>query len=608
MLNTHSPDYVNRRKIYEKCFSINKMDSVWKKYVKNGLRSQALLDLHDYYDFHRNRYELFKTIKEQIELGLYKPQVPLVARIEKKLGVCRHIVIPRPEDAVILQTLVESIITDILKASPTKRSYYSRSHMPFKKESEIDASFPYEWWELWPEFQERIYTFSNTFQFVAVTDISNYFDCVSLARLRSVVASYGTFDEALLDLLFFVLESQIWHPDYLPSKGIGLPQINFDAPRLLAHGFLFGIDKYLSEMTNKNFVRWMDDIDFGVNNYDEAKKILKDLDELLLTKGLRLNLGKTTILSSQKAKDYFLADENRYLTVLTTRIKRCLDNGFDNQDNIKRLKKRYRVFLKRPRIGRWEKVYARYFTIASLCKDDFLCKHSLDLLRNSPGLRRHIFKYFVNLGYNRKRFNQLRDFIMGPHSTDDVSVFYASKTVTDWCIKPNASVIKDIVALALWIPANKPNCLVSSFWLLAKYGKVKELFRVVEANSNRWLHSNFLSRQVAALVPLFRPTKKYYTFVIESLAKAGKDEALKVVYNLNDIRKWKLAPSDNMYLLHGEKKVKTYPLGKFLVAIDVLSSGKTSARYRNQLREKIAERIPDPLFTHRLGKIKIEKN
>ena len=306
----------------KECFHPAAMESYWQKIVKDGMRKQELLDLHDYYDFHVNRKTLIPIIRAQIINGVYAPKLPQIIRKEKKYGVCRHMQIPSPDDALVLQTLVEKLAPTILKAQPSQRAYYSRSHSAPKSESDVDDKFSYEWWKLWPEFQERIYEFSKAFDYVVVTDIANYYDNISFAGLRNVISSYGNFDEELLDFLFFMLESFVWRPDYLTLSGFGLPQVNFDAPRLLGHSFLFEIDQYLSQSTNENFVRWMDDIDFGVNDISEGKKILRDLDELLLTRGLRLNMGKTKILSSQDARRYFMVEENRYLTILDKRIQK----------------------------------------------------------------------------------------------------------------------------------------------------------------------------------------------------------------------------------------------------------------------------------------------
>ena len=46
-------------------------------------------------------------------------------------------------------------------------------------------------------------------------------------------------------MLIFVLSDLLWQPDYSPRIEVGLPQMNLDAPRLLAHCFLYELDSLL---------------------------------------------------------------------------------------------------------------------------------------------------------------------------------------------------------------------------------------------------------------------------------------------------------------------------------------------------------------------------
>ena len=48
------------------------------------------------------------------------------------------------------------------------------------------------------------------------------------------------------------------------NKGTKLRSCFNGAPRLLAHALLFEVDYLLKKRTQNNFVRWMDDINFGV--------------------------------------------------------------------------------------------------------------------------------------------------------------------------------------------------------------------------------------------------------------------------------------------------------------------------------------------------------
>ena len=184
--------------------------------------------------------------------------------------------------------------------------------------------------------------FTKDKQKLVVTDIANYYDSINFAQLRNFLASLGHFSEIYLDFIFFVLEELVWRPDYLPYSGKGLPQINLDTPRLLAHSFLFEIDEFLEINTDNNFVRWLDDIDFGCNSEEEANLLLRDINELLLSRGLHINLSKTEVLTSKEGYEHFQLKENRYLTIF--------ENGLKNKDiNLKQNYKYYKLKKKKLR-------------------------------------------------------------------------------------------------------------------------------------------------------------------------------------------------------------------------------------------------------------------
>jgi len=125
-------------------------------------------------------------------------------------------------------------------------------------------------------------------------------------ELRRVVASISPTKEVLLDLLFTLVQDLAWNPDYLPRTARGLPVIEIEAPRLL----LFEVDRVLNQRTKGSFVRWMDDINFGVQTRDDAHRILGELNDVLKSRGLELNLGKTEILTSKDVRCHFLVKEN----------------------------------------------------------------------------------------------------------------------------------------------------------------------------------------------------------------------------------------------------------------------------------------------------------
>lgn len=286
-----------RKETLSKIFEKKKLTDVWRKIVKNQLRSLDLKDLYDHYDFNFNIEERAIAIRNEILNGTYKVSQPLIYRIEKKFGVCRHLVIPQPIDAVVLQTLVENIADKILVNQPSKNAFYSRD--------KHNMSFPHEvkeygisWRQQWKKLQKQIYHFQNEKELIVVTDLSNYYDSIDLEELRKVFTSYSKIDEVLTDLLFRIIQEIAWKPDYLPYTKRGLPTTNIEGIRLLAHSFLFEVDEVIKRQTDNSFTRWMDDIVIGVNTRKEAIETVSSISDMLKTRGLALNLAKTNIYNA----------------------------------------------------------------------------------------------------------------------------------------------------------------------------------------------------------------------------------------------------------------------------------------------------------------------
>ena len=421
----------------ESALSIGAMKRVWKETVRAGLRSQPIQDLHDFLDIHRSLEAFATRLREDVLTGVYRPAPAEFALLEKRDGITRRLAVPAPADALLLQCVVEVLESQLKTVQPSANAYYSKSHTPKSIES-IDHTFAYPWWLLWPEFQERIFKFTDDFPFVVVADIANYYDCIPLPALRHTIAGCGAFKEGLLDFLFFMLEAFTWRPFYIPHSGVGLPQLNFDAPRLLGHTYLFKIDEELTKSTNGNFVRWMDDINAGVPSREAGKRLLRDLETALNRLGLRLNTAKSRILSAEEAVEHFCLQENRALTIVENVLK--LNPTSDVLDKSKQhLKKRFKRFSKRPLKGNWDKVYKRYFKLFGMLSDRFLEKHVASHLANTPTLRGAAFRYFGALGYSKHRLEIVRDFLVSGHCEDDISLFEAVKCLVDWRIPMSKS-------------------------------------------------------------------------------------------------------------------------------------------------------------------------
>ena len=222
--------------------------------------------------------------------------------------------------------------------------------------------------------------------------------------------------EPIIDFLMYMLSGMCWKPDYMPMREVGMPQMDIDAPRLLAHCFLFELDAVVEDMNFSNYARFMDDIDAGVDNIAEAKRIIKSINLTLQTRQLRLNAGKTQILTYKEARKHFKVLENRFL--------KWLENGIMKTDPDKLeqllptiLKKwhRRRAFDE----GNGEKILKRVFTYSIKVGAQLDRVLIYEFLRLRPNIRGSAFRYLSHVGYKVVDLESINKIINEGYVCDD---------------------------------------------------------------------------------------------------------------------------------------------------------------------------------------------
>lgn len=584
-------------------FTVPGMRRVWTKTVRTALRRQPLADLHDFLDVHRNLTPYLQALRSEVLSGQYRPLPPEITLLEKHDGIPRRLCLPAPADAILLQTLVDILQSAIAAKQPHPNAYYSQSHSPQSPE-DVDGTFAYPWWILWPEFQQRIWQFAGTYPYVVVTDLANYFDCIPLSALRNRIASFGAFNETVLDFLFFLLDAFTWRPFYMPQSGVGLPQLNFDAPRLLAHAYLFPVDAELQRSTGGDFVRWMDDINCGVKDIDSARHLLRDLEIVLNSLGIRVNSAKTKVLAAKDALAHFWVSENQAITVLSNLVKAATPGSPSWHQHRSYAWKRYRVFRKQEQIGQWEKVCKRYFTLFGLLGDTRLERDVPWLLDNVPGLRGSICRYYTLLGPSKRRLQQLKEFLLSGRCLDDASLFEAVRTLGAWkgqvqgprrdAMISLVQVISKLGSRSLTSTGLTVAGVSSAVWLLAKYGRPQEIADFLKSSEPLWTRSSWAARQVAAVTPLLLEADRHS--VETRIVQSGLVEALRVLASLGQLSRISTLDAQlRSYLLHPPTAGYPYPLEKAIVARVVLRS-RLDKFARNELRTSLIKLIPDPCY------------
>ncbi|KAA1244547.1 RNA-directed DNA polymerase [Aquimarina sp. RZ0] len=584
-----------RKETLSKIFEKKKLTEVWRKIVKNQLRSLDLKDLFDHYDFNFNIEERALAIRNEILNGTYKVSQPLIYRIEKKFGVCRHLVIPQPNDAVVLQTLVENIADKILSNQPSENAYYSRD--------KHNVSFPHEvkeyglsWRQQWKKLQKQIYHFQDDKELIVVTDLSNYYDSIDLEELRKVFTSYSQIDEVLIDLLFRIIQEIAWKPDYLPYTKRGLPTTNIEGIRLLAHSFLFEVDEVIKQQTDNSFTRWMDDIVIGVETKKEAIETISSISDMLKTRGLALNLAKTNIYNEDQGFYHFQIESNRYIDS----IEKTKKTDANYKKICSELHKRFKAHFKDTGAKYWDKIAKRYITTYSKLQSKSLLNLTTEKYVDYPGLRSHLLMYLSNVGYLKKSSDVVLEILDTIDIFDDLSLYQLCSLVTNWEIPVNDKSKEFLSKFQSKITAFSFKRKLSSdfycvLWFKAKYNHPEDLYRFIEKYKNLWQTDTFLRRQVTAILSrlLITNSVKVEKLLYNQIS-SGITNTVTLANQILTFSNLETTNSRLHFYLFPKNKQKIYPLSKFLVLCSILNSEKI--RTDNNIKEKIKKSISDSYY------------
>lgn len=595
---------VQRHAELEAVFKPSRMVRVWRDLVKQQLRRLEVPDLHDYYDFNFNIERRCEAIAERILSGQYRAETPLVYKIEKKLGISRHMILPSPSDALVFQVLTDSLFEELVKAQPSKQAFYARDRHTLKLPHELKESLGYPWFFLWPKFQEKIWGFTSSHPILVTTDLTNYYDNIALDDLRRVIAGHVHAKEALLDLLFSLIEDLTWRPDYLPRSKKGLPTIQIEAPRLMAHALLFEVDSVLKNRTNDSFVRWMDDINFGVKSQDQASKVLGELSDVLKSRGLALNLAKTQLLSAADAKRHFMFNENKRIDRLQARAAKLKSPGalhsFGDKVSAELVK-----HLKECDAKNKDKATKRYFSLLGQIKHAGAVSLCVPIYRSGAGLRSTVIRYLTRLQYCRPVSTAILHMLEKTRLVDDVTKVELVQALVDWTVPLSLSGKRFLGKVRKCLE----NPVTFSDWLcwflfLSKYGEAHEALTAYEASKSIRRKEPFVARQAATL--LCRGISVNAARVREFWDRevsTGLSDSASVAVNLQQFSVASFPSKKNKLYsyLFPDKASESFPIAKFLLlCLLAVSERDKGLKVR---REIVAARVTDPWMRAHLKSI-----
>lgn len=564
----------------KQAFSVARVKQVWKRRVWTAYKDQLCRDLIDYYDYHRSIEVQAKRLVPQVSSGYYRGGAPLLLEASKADGLARILKLPHPDDGLVLQTITEAILPHIRDAQPSPNAFYSRSHAKLKDVHTDDLPADYPWFVLWPLYQKRILEFAKSKKFLVTTDIQNFFESIGFNVIRRALAPIDP-EHGLTDFIIFLLEIYVDRDYYAPFVARGLPQLDFDAPRLLAHLVLFQIDRFLVHQTSRCFARWVDDINFGADSREVARRILRGLERELQKLGLRLGGAKTQIMTRLEARDYLQVAENTYITKIKTRLASARANKLDIQDAVRHFYM-FRTNELLRRRGLWHKVLKRYYgaftevlarkhiggAAAALRKVEATSIADFETFTEHE-LRLTIIRFWERLNPSDERVRRILKFAMATSHYDDIIALSLAGLLLRWRLSTNQK--RRVCNGKSW--ANRrPGGFLAQLQLLTKYGDPSRLLGFIVQHEEYWSSNDFLSRQIVCASSLLSPSDVRVAQMISKLQGKQLSSISSLLAFFTELRQRQMLDSSLRYYLSPARMTRPYGLQKVIIASNVLRS------------------------------------
>ncbi len=563
-----SPKFKFSIPIIEKHVNSSRIAYVWKSKIRMQLRKQIIWDIIEFKDIDNSIDAFSKEISTDITSASYKVDKPHTYLVEKSRGLCRQMTMVGPKDLVLLQCLSSALHDQIKSKSPSNSAFFEPGDMKWSQGKMTLGDSDYGSIASWKKFQKQILKFRKENKFIVVTDVANFYDFINFRHLRNIISSICDVEEPILDLLIYILNELSWTPDYMPRQEMGMPQIESEAPRVLANAMLYELDRLAEKLAYKNYARFMDDIDCGAGSIVEAKRFVRDVDLTLQSRQLRLNSAKTKILDQKSAFTHFCVRENARLD----RYSRVMENAKVFSLLKVRISKRlvhyYEEWLQRDlggtpgqhsilRQGNGSKIHKRILTLLRRCEVEVPFEDLIWLVKNDPGMRQTAFRHLTYSSKPNQVFYLLKILLCSGLFVDDA----AHMDFSNFCIyakfKKTNKLIAQMRAAAEFLNQCGPTGSYAATVILCRIGDPNDLINQAKFVFRNWPRCIWLCRAIAGFFPLVCNAPSPIPLEFLQLVRSSKDQSVTDVLD----HQMRLA-NDLAYVL----KNKTYlsaPNGSF---------------------------------------------
>jgi hypothetical protein len=378
--------------------------NTWKM-IRRDLRDSSVRDVIDYLDYDVDPEKWIRRLLLQITSGQYEPLAPVRFTLGKSNGFSRTLTMPSIPDLVLYRTVVDAVYLRSLRKEHShvyfKRERLTRAQQAAQQQAvqavawvsayKLNSQRSFFNWLRFAQYRKHL-LLDVVHPWFVVTDITNFFDSVLHSHVAEVLRGLPV-SPRMLGLLFFLLERLSVRHDYASSHAISLPVDEFDCSRTLAHLCLFPHDDAMVGLVGEdNYVRWMDDQNFGVASAAEGLRVLSEVGRSLARLHLAPNAKKSKILTLREARRHFHLDLNDKLDRIEASSKRARART-EYKAVSAEIRRTWFAARQFEGVGEFDKILARLYRLAGGSRLRFLRRRALrDVLAN-PGVVERVCDY-----------------------------------------------------------------------------------------------------------------------------------------------------------------------------------------------------------------------
>ena len=343
--------------------------------------------------FDLNLADILVNLKRRISDGTYRPRPPIVVESAKSRLLRRRLSYLSFEDSIVLNTLVHAARPALMQQSYDWVSFGRIDKQLKKSQNRENIVIDYEvWWDKFLRQRKLVQLIEEDANpLLVISDITNFFGSIDLSLLRNKIDSVQPLDAKSTNLLFFLLENLRPRDDYGPQGLLGLPVVQDDVSRILAHFYLSDLDDELfSEGQKERYTRWVDDIVVSVPNEVTAAMVMARIERTLARLGLLPNSSKTSIVTKEEFRKEHHEEHNEFLD----RVHKITGNEVPITDHTKlEFEEMLSQFLNSQKFGKWNRILKRYYTESRRIRSDTLLNKWGEHLERYPADARNILDY-----------------------------------------------------------------------------------------------------------------------------------------------------------------------------------------------------------------------